>query len=169
MDFQKLIKTRFSCRYFSDKKVTDKQIKEIVKAANLAPSAGNLQAYKIIVVKKQELKDQLALAALSQKFIAQAPIVLVFCAIPEESAKRYDQRGKELYAIQDATIACAYAQLTVTDLGLNTVWVGAFDEEKVAKVLNLSPELKPIAILPIGYGAKQLEPKQRKKLKEILF
>ncbi|MFN7181896.1 MAG: nitroreductase family protein, partial [Planctomycetota bacterium] len=77
-------------------------------------------------------------------------------------------RGKKLYAIQDATIACAYAQLAITALGLGSVWVGAFDEKKVKQILNLPKELKPIAILPIGYPNEQPKITSRRKLEDII-
>ena len=169
MNFFQLIEARFSCRAYKSQGITEQQINQIIAAANLAPSAGNLQVYKILVIRDQKVKEQLVEACYQQEFLAQAPMVLAFCAVPEESGSKYGEQGRQLFAVQDATIACAYAQLAATELGLATVWVGGFEAEKIIKVLNLGPELKPIAILPIGYCAIKPEPKQRKELKEILF
>jgi nitroreductase len=151
MEFFDVVKNRHSIRAFKDKKVEEEKLQRILESANAAPSAGNLQAYEIIVAKEQKKKADLAGAAFSQEFIAEAPVVLVFLASPKKSSEKYGKRGSGLYSIQDATIACAYAQLAATALGLGSVWVGAFDPEEVATVVNAKEEI-PVAILPIGYS-----------------
>ena len=118
-------------RAYKPQAVEESKLKRLFEAANMAPSAGNLQAYRVQVVRDQEKKDALAKAAHGQGFIAQAPVCLVFCADPERSAAKYGKRGTELYSVQDATIAGAFAMLAAVDLGLATVWVGDFDEKKV--------------------------------------
>jgi nitroreductase len=105
---------------------------------------------------------------LDQEFIAQAAVVLVFCACPSESAAKYGSRGKELYCVQDATIACSYAQLRVADLHLGACWVGAFDTAQVSKVLHLSNAHHPVALLPIGRAARLHAPRHRKHLDEVV-
>jgi len=126
-----------------------------------------LQAYEIFLVRDEEKKRALAEAALGQEFIAEAPIVLVFCANPSRSASRYGSRGRDLYSIQDATIACSFAMLAATSLGLGSCWVGAFDEEEVKKVLGIK-EFRPIAILPIGYPAEKPYKTSRRSLKDLV-
>lgn len=86
-----------------------------------------------------------------RKFSSVTP---VYPGWTDRSAAKYRQRGAGLYSVQDATIACAYAQLAATELGLGTVWVGAFDDDAVAKAVNAKPDWKPVAILPIGYAAE---------------
>jgi len=93
-------------------------------------------------------------------------LVLVFLADPERSSARYGDRGAKLYAMQDATIACAYAQLAAAELGLGSVWVGAFDEERVAKAVNAAGK-KPVAMLPIGYPTSK--PKRPARRRGISF
>ena len=168
MEFEKLIKVRRSIRAFKSKPIEEEKLKKILMAANLAPSAGNLQAYEIYVVKDSKLKRMLSRASFDQEFIAEAPIVLVFCANPPRSAIRYGKRGEELYSIQDATIATTFAMLMASDLGLGNVWVGAFDEEEVKRILNLPRYLRPVAILPIGYPAEQPEFVGRRRLEDIV-
>jgi nitroreductase len=149
-----ILKKRHSVRSFQSREVEDEKIKEILEAGNSAPSAGNLKAREIVVVKDLETKKALAKAALGQDFIVEAPIVLVFFALPDQSGKKYGERGRNLYSIQDATISASFAWLQVVDLGLSACWVGAFDDEKVKEVLKVSPDWHPIAILPIGYSAE---------------
>jgi len=152
-----------------DKPVPDQAVKKILELANLAPSAGNLQARRAILVKDQKMKNQLAQAANNQDFISQAPVVLVVCAVPEESAIKYGDRGRKLYAFQDATIFTAYLQLAAVKAGLATCWVGAFNDEQVGKILSLPENLKPVAILPLGFAGDEPPKKLRKDLSEIVI
>jgi nitroreductase len=146
--------------------VEEDKLKSIFEAANLAPSAGNLQAYQVYTVKEEAKRKALTKAAYDQKFITQAPICLVFCADPERSAERYGKRGSELYCVQDATIAGAFAMLAAADLGLATVWIGDFDEDKVREVIG-AQSARPVAMFAVGYAAEEPQPTPRKAIEEI--
>ncbi len=168
MEVFEAIKKRRSIRKFdSSKKITDKQINKLLEAARWAPSAGNLQSWYFVIIKDQGTKEDIARAALNQDFIAEAPIVIITCADLKRSASRYGQRGISLYAIQDATIALQNIWLTATEMGLGGVWIGAFDEKDVAKVLSLPNHLRPIAIMPIGYPTESPGIPSRRSIKEI--
>jgi nitroreductase len=167
VDLFEAIKRRRSVRAFAPGAVEEEKVAQVLAAANAAPSAGNLQGYEIFRVARQEERAALARAALDQLFIAQAPVVLVFCANQARSAAKYRERGAKLYAIQDATIACAFAMLAATALGLGTVWIGAFDDGQVARVLGLR-DLLPVALLPIGYPAEAPEPAPRRSLADLV-
>ena len=147
-----LFKKRKSIRAYKPNSIEREKLDEILKAADSAPSAGNLKARKVVVVEDEEIKKRLTEAALGQDFIAEAPVVLVFAALSEVSAKKYGERGRELYAVQDATLAASFAWLEAVDLGFSSCWVGAFKEERVQEVLGLKENERPIAILPIGYA-----------------
>lgn len=162
-----VIQRRRSVRAFAPEAVEVEKVKQVLAAANAAPSAGNLQAYEIFRVTRQEQRAALARAALEQSFVAQAPVVLVFCANPARSAAKYRARGSGLYAIQDATIACAFAMLAATALGLGSVWVGAFDNGAVRRVLGCDDVL-PVAILPLGYPAEEPGPAPRRPLEDLV-
>jgi nitroreductase len=150
-----IFKKRHSVRSFQDKEVESKKLNEILEAAESAPSAGNLKAREIIVVKDPETKKKLAEAALGQNFVAEAPLVLIFFSVPSRSAKKYGPRGKNLYALQDATIAVSFSWLQAIVLDLSACWVGAFDEEKVKEILNTKEDWQPICIMPVGYEWKK--------------
>ncbi len=168
MEFFKVLQERHSIRAFAERPVEPEKLQALLEAANCAPSAGNLQAYKIYVVTRLTTLKALMRAAFEQKFVAQAPVVLVFCADPRRSASSYGERGATLYSVQDATIACAYAQLAATALGLGSVWVGAFDEDAVRKALDISEELVPVALLPVGYAAESPQITPRRTLDELV-
>lgn len=154
MDFFEVLRRRRSIRAYRPEPVDEGILNQILQAINSAPSAGNLQAYEVVVVREAERKRLLAQAAWGQWFIAQAPVVLVFVANPERNRWRYGRRGEELYAVQDATIACTYAHLATTALGLGSCWIGAFDDKAVAQAIGVDPPMRPVAILPIGHPAE---------------
>ncbi len=163
MDIFEAIRQRRSVRAYQAREVEADKLQRILEAANAAPSAGNRQAYEIVLVRDAERKQRIVKAAWDQTFIAEAPVVLVFLAAPERNRDRYAERGETLYAIQDATIACAYAELTATALGLNCCWVGAYEDADVAAAVGATGTLRPVAVLPIGYAAEQPPARPRRK------
>lgn len=168
MEFFEVVRRRHSIRAYQPRGIEKEKLQGILACANAAPSAGNLQAYEIVVVTDDKVRQALARAALDQEFIAQAPVVVVFFQHPRRSAIKYGRRGVELYALQDATIACAYAQLAATALGLATCWVGAFDEEPICRLLKAPPGVRPVALLPIGYPAEEPSLTGRRPLHEVV-
>jgi nitroreductase len=168
-DFFETVRHRHSVRsYQSDLPIEKEKLHAILETACSAPSAGDLQAYKIIVVTNPEKRQALTAAAYDQSFIAEAPVCLVFCSEPARSAVKYGDRGRELYTIQDTTIAAAYAQLAVVAAGMASTWVGYFDENKVREIIGLNAGLVPIAILALGYPAELPDPTARRRLGDIV-
>ncbi len=168
MDIFECIRQRRSIRAYQDRPVPEDALQRILEAVNAAPSAGNLQAYQVFVVRDAALRRALSEASYNQAYVAQAPVVLVFCTDAARSARKYGQRGERLYCVQDATIACAYAQLAAVALGLGTVWVGAFHDDSVIRVLDLPDGLHPVAILPVGYPAESPAPTSRRPLSDLV-
>jgi nitroreductase len=161
------IKKRRSIRKFDPhKKVSEKQVEKLLEAARWAPSAGNLQSWYFVVVKDQNIKERFVSEAWVQELILEAPVVIVVCSDPDRSTWRYGERGNR-YTIQDTAIAAQNAWLAATEIGLGTCFIAAFDERKVAEILNLKKGLFPIAILPIGYPAESTSPPSRRPLQEI--
>jgi nitroreductase len=151
MDFWHTIQDRASVRRFDTSvDVTPETVERLLAAAIQAPSAGNRQPWRFYVVRNQTVRCELAAAAYGQSFVAEAPVVIVVCADPEQSAGRYGDRGRKLYCLQDTAAAVENILLASVALGLGACWVGAFDEEDAAQALDLPQRLRPIAILPIG-------------------
>lgn len=168
MDFFDTVKARHSIRAYRAQAVEPEKLEQIFQAIQRAPSAGNLQAYEVYLVNDAEHKHALVKAAYDQEFLSQAPLVLVFCAHAARSEGRYGKRGVELYCVQDATIACTFAMLAATALGLSTVWVGAFDEEAVREIVGAPKEHRPVAMLPIGYAAEPPRNRPRRRLDDLI-
>jgi nitroreductase len=168
MDFFEVIRTRRSIRRFDDRPVEEEKLSAILEAADAAPSAGNLQAYEIYLVRDPAALARLASVIANMDFFADVPLVLAFCANPERSVLRYSERGRTLYSVQDATIACTHAMLAAAALGLASVWVGAFQERAVAEALSLPSSVRPVALLPIGYPGETVEPRSRRTVKDLV-
>jgi len=169
MSILNTIKERRSIRKFQKKEIPKEIINELIESLIWAPSAGNLQSRKFYFIFNHEIKEKIAEAALSQSFIAQAPLVIVGCA-DNKISWRYGERGKKLYSICDVSTSIQNMMLLAHSRKLGTCWVGAFDEEKVAKILNLPENLKPIIIVPVGFPDETPSPPPRvSKEKAIEF
>ena len=135
--------------------VSDEMIERLLQAACKAPSAGNVQPWLFYVVKRDDIKADLAAAALGQSLLAEAPVVIVVCADLDLHASSYGTRGVELYAIQDCAAAVENILLGATALGLGSCWVGAFREDQASAALGLTSGIRPLAMIPIGYATRE--------------
>jgi len=168
MELFEAIEKRKSIRKYRADSIPEEFITKILEAGILAPSAGNLQTWRFIVVKNKQIKDALAGAAFGQGPVSQAPVVIVVCCDMERTAG-YGSRGRELYTFHDTGAAIQNMLLAATALGLGTVWVGAFDEEKAANILELDYNLyRPVALIPVGYGAEEPKARPRRSLNEVV-
>jgi nitroreductase len=167
MNLLETIKNRRSIREFQKKEIPKEIIDQLIEALIWAPSAGNLQSRKFYFVFNQEIKKKLVEAAFGQSFIGQAPLVIVGCT-DEKIALRYEERGKNLYSVCDVATSIQNLMLLAAEKGLGTCWVGAFDEKEVSKILNLPENLRPIAIVPIGYPAEKPEAPPRVSKEETI-
>jgi nitroreductase len=151
-----LFKKRHAVRAYQPRPLNRQDLADILAAANSAPSAGGLKAREIRVITDEETRLRLAAAAHGQDFVAQAPVVLVFWAVPSRSAAKYGERGRNLFALQDATIAASFAWLQAVASGLGACWVGAFDDAAVRDIFHsdIGDDWRPIALMPIGYAGE---------------
>ncbi len=167
MSILDIIKNRRSIRDFKNQKIPDEAVGALIEAIRWAPSAGNMQSRRFYFVFDQNMKKKLAKAALNQNFISEAPLAVVAC-LDRRIAARYGDRGVNLYSIQDVAASVMNMMLMAHELGLGSVWVGAFNEFEVYEHLNLPDNLRPIAIIPIGYPAKTPKPTPRVSTDDIV-
>ncbi len=109
--------------------------------------------HRLIKMQDGDFRQALSAAALGQQSIAQASFSLVFAAVFKRTTDKYGERGV-MYVHMEAGHAAQNVGLQAVGLGLGTVVVGAFDEDEVAKVLELPQEEKPIYIIPVGKPAE---------------
>jgi len=168
MELEEAIRNRRSIRLFKGKDLPSGIVEKLVELANLAPSAGNLQARDFIIVRDQKIKNELTAAALFQDFISQAPVAVVVTANLRRTEGRYGERGRTLYCLQDSAAAIQNLLLAAHSEGLGAVWIGAFDEERVTEILDLPGHARPIAIIPVGYPDEEPMARGRIPLKELI-
>ena len=166
MDLMEAIKTRRSIRKFRETPVPENLLKEVLNAARLAPSADNAQPWKIIVVRDEQMKQKVTQACNGQKFLVQAPIVLVVCGIPEDAFQTVG--GYMSSHVIDASIALDHVTLAAHSLGLGTCWVAWFKEEKVKDILGIPEDVRVVALTPLGYPDESPERPSRKNLEELI-
>jgi len=162
MDAVEALTTRRSVRAFTQEQVSDEQIETLLRVAVAAPSAGNCQPWRIVVVQDPRTRVGLARAALNQMFVAEASVVFVVCTVPEESSWRYGRRGESLYCLQDTAALTENLLVAAHAMGLGGGWIGAFDEAAAADVLKLPQGVRPVALVPMGY-ADELERKPSRR------
>ncbi|MCW4044065.1 MAG: nitroreductase family protein [Candidatus Bathyarchaeota archaeon] len=167
MELYEAIKGRRSIRAYKTQDVPEETVKKLIEAASLAPSAGNIQPWLFVIVRKTDIKRKLAQAA-SQAFIEEAPVVIVVCANEKRAERGYGVRGKTLYCIQDTAAATQNILLTAHALGLGTCWIGAFSEEKVKAAINAPEEKRPVALIPAGYADETPAQRRRMPLSQIM-
>lgn len=151
------------------KPVDMKLIEIILNTAIHAPSAGNTQEWEFIVVTDEKQREKLSTAALQQKFIKDAPVVIVVCADIEKIRLKYKERGEKRYSIQDTAYLSLYIGLVAHALGLGSCLVPAFNDEYVKEILELPEYLRPMTIIPIGYAAYDEEPTDRIPFENLAY
>ncbi len=164
MEFFDVVESRQSIRKYSAKPVEQGKLDAILAAANRAPSAGNFQSYEIFVARSKEMRAKLAAATFEQGFIADAAVLLVFCA----NASRCEYDTAETCALEDATIACTFAMLAATTLGLSSCWIGALNPQRVAQAVRCPGGVVPISILTVAYADEKPERTTRRAVTDLV-
>ena len=168
MDTLENIYTRRSIRKFKDIPVEMEKLGQILEAGRLAPSAGNLQDWKFIIVKKPEIIEEVAKACLEQYWITSAPVLIVVCTDPSRTIEHYGDRGK-MYSYHNGATAAMSMILAAHSLGLATCWVGAFEDEMLRRALDIPDDIFMHAVLPIGYPAEKPPIPAKFKLYDVVF
>jgi nitroreductase len=140
----------------------------VLDAARWAPSSGNVQNWRFIVIEDEKNKKIIAKASLGQNWLLTAPIIVLVCSnsAPE---KAYSGRGKELYSKQNTAVAVQNILLAAHDQGLAGCWVGAFTETGLRKELKIPDDVDIHAIVPLGYPAESPRAPSRIELADVLY
>jgi len=157
MEVFEAIQKRRSVRSYERKDIPEANLKKLLEAARLAPSARNLQPWKLVVVTEKEVKEKLVEACMGQSFVGQCSAFIVGVG---------DPRFK--WYIVDTAIALEHIALQAVELGLGTCWIGAFNQEKVKEILRIPANLKVVACMTLGYPAEEPFPKMKKPLEELI-
>ncbi|MGO9613167.1 MAG: nitroreductase family protein [Dissulfurispiraceae bacterium] len=180
MDLFEAVKTRRSIRRFLDQPVDDEALKTVLDAVRMSPSWANFQCWRLIIVRDRQTRQAISELTYVESFfrplgykvnpakkgIAEAPVVIVLCADPTKSGTIWGQH----YYMTDVGIASQTLMLSAKALGLGTVFVGVFDEEKIHRLLDIPPAIKIVGLFPLGYPKEDIKAgPPRKELNEIVF
>ncbi len=165
MDFQELIRARYSCRAYEPTLVEREKLEMVLDAGRLAPTADNRQPFRLVVLKTAGREAELR-RVYDKAWFVQAPLVIAVVSVPGEAWVR-KQDGWNAGDV-DAAIVMDHLTLAAADIDLGTCWVCAFDPEATRAVLGLPADAVPVAFTPLGYAADQPREKKRKDLDQLL-
>ncbi len=170
MDTIKALKTRRTVREFSDKKVDIEILGQIVDVARFAPSAGNIQNWKLIFVEDQETKNKLSQFSQNQTWMTSAPVLIVICNEYKPVQELYGDKQGQLYSIQNVALMAGHLLIAAHALGLSTAWIAVQDDFEVGELLGIPDDIDPEIIIALGYEDEvDIELPPKKNINEITF
>ncbi|MGE5598615.1 MAG: nitroreductase family protein [Bacteroidota bacterium] len=154
-----LILSRRSIRRYKPEPVPEEAIEAMLRAAMSAPSAGNGQPWRFVVLDDRRLLDEIPRFHPHAQMLKEAPAAILVCAAAGEA--RY--AGK--YWVQDCAAATENILLAAHVLGLGAVWLGVYPEEArmegLRKLLAIPGEIVPFALVAVGHPAERQPPAER--------
>ena len=185
MEVLEAIKTRRSIRHYKPDPVDDETLRKVLEAAQWAPSWANVQCWRFIVVRDNNIKVELANSLVKTvkkpdgavynpafNAITQAPVVIIACAELGRSGISPDgtpDTDKGDWFMFDVALAMQNLALAAHALGLGTVIVGALDTKKAADILHVPAGYCVVAMTPLGFPAREGKAPPRKELTDIVF
>ena len=199
MEFNELLMSRYATKKFDGKVIDDDKIDQLFEMIRYAPSALNLQPWKVKVVTDEETKKKLSAASMEQPQINTCSHLLVFCAdtdlsgkaqkitqlmkkvgIPEENLKQfqdvmnifisnYDNKTGITEAQYNVFIAAITAIYAAKSLGIDSCPMQGFNAQAYSEILDIPQTIVPTILVPIGYPADKQMPKLRFGKKKYSF
>jgi nitroreductase len=163
MDVSQAIRSRYSCRSYEDKPLEKKKLELILEAARQAPSAKNLQDWRLVVITDKDARKKLAVAANNQTFLENAGAIVVACTVSD-----HVMRCGQAVGPIDVAIAIEHMCLQATELGLATCWIGSFYPDKVKPIVGIPEDVTVIELLAIGYPADSPKEHRREPIESIV-
>jgi len=166
MDVYEAIRTRRSVRAYRPDPIPEEVLQRVLDAARVAPSAGNGQPTRLVLVTEAEARQTLARMCGNQGFIAEAPVVVVACGL------RMNLRSgePELRVLIDGSIAVDHLTLAARAEGLGTCWIGVVGSQEIKQYLGLPDDTDIVGVTPLGYpkGEAFRKPGKRIALEEFV-
>jgi nitroreductase len=163
MELWDAIRRRRSIRKYKDQPIEQEKLDRVLEAGRLAPSAGNRQEWRYVVVRDPGTRQKLAIIANGQQFVAQAAAVIVCCARESGHVMSCGQASHSI----DVAISVDHMTLAAVDEGLGTCWIGAFKEDPVKQLLGIPLDVRVVALLAIGYPDMEPKARQRRPMDEV--
>jgi nitroreductase len=199
MEFKELLMSRYATKKFDGKIIDENKLEQLFEMIRFAPSALNIQPWKIKVVTDMETKQKLSAASMEQAQINTCSHLLVFCAntdldgnaqkamnlmkkvgVPEENLEQiqiimnvflsnFDSETGINEAQCNVFIAAITAIYAAKSLGIDSCPMQGFNKEEYSEILDIPSSLVPTILVPIGYPADKQMPKLRFPKEEIFF
>jgi len=199
MEFADIVMSRYATKKFDGRTIPDTKINELLELVRFAPSALNLQPWKIKVVTDQNIKEQLKPAAFDQEQITTCSHLLVFCADPDydnlirrlgvllkkggvsqemqervigmaiQFTKPMSPEQKLAWSQAQTYLALGNALNGAKSLGFDSCPMGGFDPKEFSRILKVPPPLVPTMLCPVGYAADKPMQKLRFPKEDIVF
>ncbi len=168
MNIDEMMHSRHSIREYQKKEVDNAIIGQILESVKHAPSSGNIQNWRIGIIKDKEKKEKIAKSCLDQLWMSQAPVFLVIC-YDERNIKVLYPKNHEEFSIQNTAIMSSYIMLKATSLNLGACWIGIPKKEEIRSILKLPDYIIPSVILTLGYPTGEYKKTTRNKVREMIF
>jgi nitroreductase len=189
MDLFEAIKNRRSIRHYKTDPVDDKKIEAVLEAGRWAPSWGNTQCWRFVVVRDARIRAELADALMKIKLpdkelpnpassaLNTAPVIIVVCAMTGRAGAGYGKPGSEPHYVTDkgdwfmfdTALSVQNMVLAAHAQGLGAVILGAFDAPRVEKALSVPQGYRVVTMFPLGVPEHEGKAPPRKELSEIAF
>ena len=169
MNTLEAIEKRWGCRKFLDKEIEKETLNTVLDAGRYAPSAGNLQDRTFIVVRKKELKSEIAKFAGDQTWMQAAPVIIAIVAENKKNPRYFGKKGEDVHSTQDCSFSAENMLLAATDLGLGVSLVVGFDDGKINELLGINLPSRANIIIVLGYPAEEAKPASKHPLDKFVF
>ena len=166
MKFDDVIEARHSARTFKPKKVKFGDILEAIDAALKGPFAGNINNLKFVIVEDEKTIKMLSKHA-NQTWINEASAVIIICSDDTHLENQYGKMGAD-YSRQQAGAAINTIILKLTDLEINSCWVGSFDYEIIKELLKIPQNIHIEAMIPVGYEKGKAKKPRKHELETLI-
>lgn len=196
---KRIMQERFSCRNFTNQKIKDENIKEILDLVRLTPSSCGLEPWKFMVVSKESDLAELSEVCNSQKQVKECSHAIIIIArndlkgncdflrqqvdrrprTPERLQKAMDhfaarfdpQTSDEImtYATFQCYMACANLVNIAEDLSIKSCIVAGYDSQKLTKFVGLEKNFKPVLVVALEYSDESVPPKIRQSLDQVVI
>ncbi len=168
MDLDAIITSRHSIRDYKKKDVEYQVISKILDTAKHAPSSGNIQNWRFIIIKDKNKKEAISRLCLNQLWMNQAPVFIVIC-YDERNIKVMFPRDYKEFSLQNAAIISTLIMLKASELGLGTCWVPAPKPENLLGLLKVPDFITPCIILTLGYPEGMYKKTRREALENVCY
>jgi nitroreductase len=168
MELSKAMRERRSVRTFKLKQIDLKDIYEALDDARFAPSSGNIQNWRVMIIKEEEKIKEVAVACVRQKWITEAPVVLVVCNEPDDVIRVYGDKG-EIYALENVCFFTQNLILALHARGLGSCIVGSFDKVAIKRIIKCPETMQPLFVIPVGVSNEIKKVPKRDEVEDFIY